>query len=66
MRKEALLFLLESIFEEKIEQFRDEMTPVKGERGLRGKPGQPFDFESHKDDIFSIVKSYINDIKDSL
>lgn len=62
MRKETFLALLDTFLEEKIEQVKNELAPIKGERGLRGlkgSPGQAFDFEDHKEEIFSEIKSHL-------
>lgn len=64
MKKETLLVLLDSLLEDKIEQIKDNFQPIKGERGLRGKTGKPFDFQDHKEEIYAEIERYSSYIYD--
>lgn len=66
MKKEALLVLLDTIFDEKIKEIKEDFVSVKGERGLRGRPGKSFDFLEHKGEIYSEIQNFILSIKEDL
>lgn len=64
MKKETLLVLLDVIVEEKIDQIKNDLPLIRGERGLKGKPGQPFDFQDHKEEIFKEIHRFSSFIYD--
>jgi len=66
VKKEVLLALLESLISDHVEKIKNEIEPIKGERGLRGKPGRSFDFEESKEQIDEILKNYVEDIRSSV
>jgi hypothetical protein len=44
----------------------DDLSKIRGPRGQRGKQGDNFVFEDHKENIQSLIDSKINSIQDSL
>lgn len=66
MKKEVFLALLDSVLDEKVQALKGELEPIKGERGLRGRTGKPFQFEENKEEITNIIVEYVDTFKATL
>jgi hypothetical protein len=62
MNKNVIIALVKAIISNEI---RDNPS-LRGKRGLKGRPGDPFSFKEHKDDLNLLVSNYIDSIKDQL
>ena len=56
MDKNLLIALIDSLLDDKISDFRNDLPSIKGKKGVRGKPGHPFIWEENKNEINSLIE----------